>query len=171
MSLLTESDLSHWLNRQHRQCLYALAIKLYTHHAFASSATVLEILLRHDTTRPHLHRALAKALQAQGKYDLAIQSYARSLRVGIPDAETHYHIAQCLIGLRRYALALQALDRCLSLTAGTTARHAEFARHAKALRSRVQCAFQSNRTKTGPAAPNPLTRAKSAATSRPHKTS
>lgn len=95
--------------------LFALSVRLYSHQLFEHSARIMEFLLRHDPARPHYHRALGKALHALQRHEQAVQSYARAVRLGLPDADVHFYIGQCLIFLRRYELAEQALERCLQL--------------------------------------------------------
>lgn len=95
------------------QTLFALSVRYYQHQMYPQSARVLEYLLRHQPAVPHYHRALGKALQAQGLYEQALPAYARAIRLGLPDADVHFYVGQCLLCLRQPAMAQQALERCL----------------------------------------------------------
>ena len=118
--------------------LFTLAVRLYTHQMYEQSARVMEFLLRHDPARPHYHRALGKALHAQGQHDQALQSYARAVKLGMPDADVHFYIGQCLIFLRRYDLAALALERCIALARSGPQAGGTLLPRAKTLFDRVQ---------------------------------
>lgn len=118
--------------------LFTLAVRLYTHQMYEQSARVMQFLLRHEPTRPHFHRALGKALHAQGRHDQALQAYARAVKLGMPDADVHLYIGQCLIFLRRYDLAGQALERCIALARSGPQAGGALMQRAKTLLDRVQ---------------------------------
>lgn len=138
------------LDKSSMQDLFALAVRLYTHQMYAPSARIMQFLLRHDPAKPHFHRALGKALHAQGQYDQALQSYARAAKLGMPDVDVHFYIGQCLIFLKRYDLADQALDRCIALARPGLPGAGVFLERAKTLKERLKS--MSQRAK-GPASP------------------
>ena len=132
--------------------LFTLAVRLYTHQMYEQSARVMQFLLRHDPARPHYHRALGKALHAQGQHDQALQSYARAVKLGMPDADVHFYIGQCLIFLRRYDLAALALGRCIALARSGPQAGGALLPRAKTLFDRVQAlASRATRSVNPPA--------------------
>jgi tetratricopeptide (TPR) repeat protein len=120
------------------QGLFALGVRLYDHRMFAESGRIMAYLLRHDPARPHFHRALGKALHAQGEYERAIQAYSRAVRLGLPDADVHFFIGQCLVFLRRDDLAVAAFQRCLDLAQAQPRRGRALMERAHALIDRVK---------------------------------
>lgn len=118
--------------------LFALAARLYFHEMYAQSARVLEFLLRHEPARPHYHRALGKAWHALGEHDKAVHAYARAVKLGLPDADVHFYIGQCLVYLRRYELAEQALQSCLLIAKVQHQRGNALADRADHMLTRVQ---------------------------------
>lgn len=133
------------------QDLFALAVRLYTHQMYEPSAKIMQFLLRHEPGKPHYHRALGKALHAQGQYDQAVLSYARAARLGMPDADVHFYMGQCLIFLKRHDLARQALERCILLARPATSGAAALQARAITLHERLQALSQ--RTSGPQAAP------------------
>jgi Tfp pilus assembly protein PilF len=118
--------------------LFTLAVRLYTHQMYPQSARVMQFLLRHDPARPHYHRALGKAFHAQGQHEQALQAYARAVKLGMPDADVHFYIGQCLIFMRRYDLAAQALERCMALARSGPQAGDALLQRARMLFDRVQ---------------------------------
>lgn len=130
------------LDKDSMQDLFTLAVRLYIHQMYEPSARIMQFLLRHDPAKPHFHRALGKALHAQGLYEQALQSYARAAKLGMPDADVHFYIGQCLIFLKRYDLAEQALDRSILLTRPGAAGSGPFLDRAKTLKARLKAMSQ-----------------------------
>lgn len=132
------------LDKSSMQDLFTLAVRLYVHQMYEQSARIMQFLLRHDPAKPHFHRALGKALHAQGLYEQALQSYARAAKLGMPDADVHFYIGQCLIFLKRYELAQQALERCIFL-ARPAPQGARLLESAKTLIERLKAMSQRAR--------------------------
>lgn len=130
------------LDKAGMQDLFALAVRLYIHQMYEQSAKIMQFLLRHDPGKPHFHRALGKALHAQGRYDQAVLSYARAIKLGMPDADVHFYMGQCLIFLRRYDLAREAIDRCILLARTPAPGSGRLLERAKSLHEHL-----SNRTR------------------------
>lgn len=123
-------------DRQGMDVLAALANRYYAHQMFLESLCVIEFVLRHEPAVPHYHRLMGKALQALQRHELAIQSYSKAVRLGLPDADIHFFIGQCLLYLRDYALADEAFSRCLQLGRSRPSKHAALIENAKELMSR-----------------------------------
>lgn len=137
------------LDRSTMQDLFTLAVRLYIHQMYEQSAKIMQFLLRHDPAKPHFHRALGKALHAQGRYEQALQSYARATKLGMPDADVHFYIGQCLIYLKRYDLAGQALERCILLARPGTQGSGLLVDRAKTLKERLKTmSTRASRTPT-----------------------
>ncbi len=126
------------LDSSSMQDLFTLAVRLYIHQMYEQSAKIMQFLLRHDPAKPHFHRALGKALHAQGQYEQALQAYARAAKLGMPDADVHFYIGQCLIHLKRYDLAGQALERCILLARPGTQSATLLLDRAQKLNERLQ---------------------------------
>jgi tetratricopeptide (TPR) repeat protein len=116
--------------------LAALANRYYTHQMFSESLCVIEFVLRHEPAVPHYHRLMGKALQALKRHDLAVQSYSKAIRLGLPDADIHFFMAQCLLYLRDYTHADGALTRCVQLAKSKPLKHAALIENAHELLSR-----------------------------------
>ena len=111
-------------DRQGMDVLAALANRYYAHQMFAESLCVIEFVLRHEPAVPHYHRLMGKALQALKQHEQAVQSYSKAIRLGLPDADIHFFIGQCLLYLRDYAHADSAFARCLQLAKSKSFKHA-----------------------------------------------
>lgn len=132
------------------QGLFALAVRLYTHELYAQSARVMQYLLRHEPARPQYQRALGKALHAAGQHEEALQAYARAVKLGMPDADVHFYIAQCLVYTHRRGPAQMALQRCLALARQQARQQAGLITRAELLLKRLE---QLDRKTADPAAP------------------
>jgi tetratricopeptide (TPR) repeat protein len=95
--------------------LHRLSLRYYSHGLYEDSARLMAFLLRHEPARPGFHFALGKALHAQGQHDQALHSYRRALKLGLPDVDAHLYVGQCLIFLRQFALAADALRHFVAL--------------------------------------------------------
>ena len=95
--------------------LHRLSLRYYSHGLYEDSARLMEFLLRHEPARAGFHFALAKAQHAQSHHDLALHSYRRALRLGLPDVDAHLYVGQCLIFLRQFSLAAAALQHFIAL--------------------------------------------------------
>lgn len=95
--------------------LLRLSLRYYSHGLYEESASLMAFLLRHEPARAGFHFALGKALHAQGHHDQALNSYRRALKLGLPDVDAHLYVGQCLIFLRQFALAAEALRHFVAL--------------------------------------------------------
>jgi Tfp pilus assembly protein PilF len=116
--------------------LAALANRYYAHQMFAESLCVIEFVLRHEPAVPHYHRLMGKALQALKQHELAVQSYSKAVRLGLPDADIHFFMGQCLLYLRDYPQADEALARCVQLAKSKPLKQAALLENAHELLSR-----------------------------------
>ena len=128
----------HGLDDAAMQGLFALAVRLYSHQLYTQSARVMQFLLRHEPARPQYQRALGKALHASGQHEEALQAYARAVKLGMPDADVHFYIAQCLVYTHRREAAQQALERCLNLARQQPQKLAGLIERADLLLTRLQ---------------------------------
>jgi tetratricopeptide (TPR) repeat protein len=95
--------------------LHRLSQRYHSHGLYQESANLMAFLLRHEPARAEFHFGLGKALHAQGLHDQALHSYRRALKLGLPDIDAHLYMGQCLIFLRRFALAAAALRHFVAL--------------------------------------------------------
>ena len=123
-------------DRQGMDVLAALANRYYAHQMFAESLCVIEFVLRHEPSVPHYHRLMGKTLQALKQHELAVQSYSKAIRLGLPDADIHFFIGQCLLYLHDYTHADSAFSRCLQLAKSKPLKHAALIENAHELLSR-----------------------------------
>ena len=70
-----------------------------------------------DQTSPEAHAALGLALSASGRYDEALASFAKSLRLNTHLAETHYLLGRTCLAKGDYRLAATMLERAGELRA------------------------------------------------------
>lgn len=113
--------------------MYLLALRCYQSQAYEQSRQLLEFILRHEPAQAAFHAAMGKALHALGRHERALGAYLRAVRLGLPDADVHFHIGQCLIFLHRHQAACEALQHSLQLARLQPARHAELIAQAQQL--------------------------------------
>jgi len=125
--------------------LAALANRYFAHQMFSESLCVIEFVLRHEPAVPHYHRLMGKALQALKQHDLAVQSYSKAIRLGLPDADIHFLMGQCLLFLRDYVHADEAFSRCVQLAQSKPLKHAVLIENAHELLSRSKALQRKNK--------------------------
>ena len=135
-------------DRQGMDVLAALANRYYAHQMFSESLCVIEFVLRHEPAVPHYHRLMGKALQALKQHSLAVQSYSKAIRLGMPDADIHFYMGQCLLYLRDYSHADEALSRCLHLAKPQPSKHATLIENAHELLSRSKALQRKEKHKS-----------------------
>ena len=97
--------------------LFGLAMRHYQNRMYDNALCLLEFVLRHEPANAGYQLAFGKTLHALGRHDQAVTAYTRAQRLGVSDADLHFYLGQCLMFLRRFDPAAQALQASIRLAA------------------------------------------------------
>ena len=133
-----------FLDSDAAETLYALSIRYYLHEMYTESLNLLEYLLRHEPADARYHCAKGKAQQALSLHMVALQSYTHAIKLGIGDADVHFYCGQCLIFLRRYESARDALALALGLAQRQPQKFPAIIGQARELLTRITALLSRN---------------------------
>ena len=97
--------------------MFGLAMRHYQNRMYDNALCLLEFVLRHEPANAGYQLAFGKTLHALGRHDQAVTAYTRAQRLGVADADLHFYLGQCLMFLRRFDPAAQALEASIRLAA------------------------------------------------------
>lgn len=114
------------------EAVYALGHNLYAQQRYLDAMKSFGFLVTHNQYERRFMSAFASSLQMLKMYEDAVQFHSMASVMDLSDPKPTFHTAECMIALRMYAEARQALD--LVIEQSRDEKHATLLQRAQALR-------------------------------------